>query len=65
MRKRERERRIDSERRVWFENYRRQLADRLTRVCSSMPQSELDALTARMTRLYQRYKTVTGIPELR
>ena len=65
MQKRTQDRRIDPERRVRFEQYRLQLVRRLEGVCSSMSQSELHSLTIRMTRLYHRYETVTGLPKAR
>jgi len=58
-----RERRTDPVRRAQFEDRRLNLLDRLHTVCSYMSQEELDALTARMTRIRQKYDFVTAVAE--
>jgi len=51
-------------RRARFEDRRLNLLARLNAVCSYMSQQELDRLTARMTRLRQKYDSVTAVPEV-
>jgi len=44
-----------------FETLRAGLTARLRRVCHSMPQPDLDQLTARMARLYLKYEPWTAL----
>ena len=57
------ERRRDSAKREHFQMLRRELLNRLRRVCHAMSREELDQLTARMTRLRLKYEQVTALPE--
>ena len=54
------ERRIDLPRRDRFEDARLELAKRLRPLCLHMPQSEFDELTARMTRIKEKYTAITA-----
>lgn len=58
------DRRTDVVRRQQFERARRDLVQRLQRVCGHWPPDELHALTARMIRLRVKYDPFTGMPEL-
>lgn len=57
------ERRVDKAKRALFEDLRQDLRNRLSRVCNDWPCTELDGLTARMTRLRLRYEPICALPE--
>ena len=57
------ERRRNAMRREAFESLRDELKARLARVCAHFDSSELEGLTARMTRILIRYEPCTGVPE--
>ena len=58
-----RERRVNPRRREQFEEARRELARRLGVVCRHFSRDELEALTARMTRVRLKYEVAPGIRE--
>ena len=57
------ERRLNPKKRERFENIRLEVAARLQRVCSHLPDLELRELTARIARVRLRYEAVTAVPE--
>ena len=52
------ERRTEWTRRARFDEVRRDLAERISRVLSPMPKAEFDALLRRMTLVQLKYETI-------
>ena len=55
-----RERRVNPARREQFEEARRELSRRLGAACREFSHDELEALTARMTRIRLKYEVAAG-----